>query len=157
MTFPSNVVDEIVGALKRNLPDHNLIRRPVKLMDMTRTIGVFALDWNPDERSQQIGQEEPTTQRYNFRVQNFVKSANEEHGLAEFALDAKLVRVVLYRDTQLRVALSSLQEELLGTVERVLKYSVQRQRFANNETRNSSFVYVAQTDFFVETEAIKLT
>jgi hypothetical protein len=84
-----------------------------------------------------------------------VKSLEEQEGRVAFTLHAKMVRAILYRDPDLRVRLGGLQEELLSTAERVKRYGVMRQDFLTNELQGT-FVFLASTDLFVETETTAL-
>lgn len=153
--FPVNVVDEIKVSMEQYMPDHAVIPRQVRFMDPARSIGIYVVDWTPDEQSHQIGQQEPALNRYLYRVQNMVKAADEIEGKALFSLDSKLVRVVLYRDLDLHVRLAALDEELMGSREVAKRWGVARQRFLNTELK-SQFVYIAQTDFWLESESIQL-
>lgn len=154
--FPMNVVDELVDAMEKRMGgDFVVVPRPLRFMDSARSIGVFVADWTPTAGSQQIGQQEPALNRYQYRVQNMVKAGDEVTGKAWFSLDSKSVRAVLYRDGDLRVRLAGLTEELLGTRETAKQWGVARQRFLNTELQGQ-FVFVAQTDFWLESEAIYL-
>lgn len=153
--FPMNVVDELKTSFETLMIDHTVISRPLRFADPARSIGVFVADWTPTQTSQQIGQKEPSLARYQYRVQNMVKTADEVTGKAWFSLDSKSVRAVLYRDPTLEIRLPALIEEVLGTREIVKQWGVGRQRFLSNELR-SQFLYLAQTDFWLETEAIQL-
>lgn len=153
--FPSNVVETVKPQLLKFMPDHVVVARPVRFMDPERTIGIYVVDWTPLDSSHEIGREEPTLARYLYRVQNMVKAADEEYGKEIFAFDSKSVRVVLYRDTTLAVSLATLTDEALGTREVLKRWGVGKQRFLNTELQ-SQFTFVAQTDFWVETESIKL-
>lgn len=154
--FPSNVVDEIVVTFRQHLLNHEIIDRPLRLPDPARCVGVYAVDMAPDQQNAAlIGQSEPVVNRYNFRIQNMVKATNEPEARALFTLDSKSIRVILYRDNQLLVRLKSLTEELLGTRERFQRFGVSRQRFLNNELKGH-FVYLAQTDIWVETDLVRL-
>lgn len=153
--FPMSPVTELKNSFERTMSSHEVIERPLRFSDPARSIGIYVADATPLDNSQQIGQHEPALLRYQYRVQNMVKHTNEIQGKALFAFDAKTIRVVLYRDTTLALRLSELIEEVLGTRERAKQWGVSRQRFLSNELR-SQFVYLAQTDFWLETESVKL-
>lgn len=150
-----NIVDELITSMGTYLPDHTVIGRPVRFSDPARTVGVYPVDFTPVEDSKQIGQVEPALHRYLIRIQNMVKVADEVYGKQLFSLDSKSIRVVLYRDTTLHVRLRGLAEELLGTREVVKRWGIGRQRFLNTDLQ-SQFTFVAQTDFWVESESIEL-
>lgn len=153
--FPMNVVDEIVDRLPTLMPDHTVVGRALKMIDPAQSVGVYPVNWDAIESSQQIGQEEPALQRYLYRVQNMVRSGEEDFGRQMFSFDSKTIRVVLYRDPVLRVRLPLLTEELLDSRETVKRWGVGRQQFLNTELQ-SEFTFVAQTDFWVETESVEL-
>jgi hypothetical protein len=165
--FPSNVLDileERLVALMPPLEDPNevlpnqpypVVQRPLRLTDPQRCGGVYVANWNPVEESHEIGQEEATLNRWNYRIQNLVKHGDETVGRSLFAVDAKVLRAILYRDNQLVVALSSLTDEILGSRERYKRLGVRSQRFLTNELRGTMH-YLSVTDLWVETETVEL-
>jgi hypothetical protein len=154
--FPENVIDALKPSFDAHLTDHKFIPRPLRFTDPERSLGIYALQWNPEqEDSAQIGQMEPALARYQFRIQNLIKAADEVEGRGLYTASAKIVRAILYRDPALRVRLCELSEEVLGSVERVKRYGVRAQGYLNNELR-SQFVYLATTDMWVETEVTQL-
>jgi hypothetical protein len=154
--FPGNIVEEIETALQGGMPEHNVVSRPIRRVDPNYTIGIFATDWLPDEQSIQIGdQAEPVLNRYMLRIQNLVVSADAIAGREQFSSFSKSIRVILYRDPVLNVRLRSLTEVLILSKESVKRFGVTRQRFLNNEL-NGNWLFVAQTDLWVETEVTKI-
>jgi hypothetical protein len=132
--FPFLFVDAMVDSLKAFLPSHQVVPRSLRMTDS----------------AMEIGHPEAVENRYTIRVTVMRKSMDEAVGRAQFANDAKLVRVILYRDPDLRVRLAGLQESLLGTVEQVQRYRVTRQEYNDSELAGS-FVFVANLDFVIET------
>lgn len=153
--FPMNVLDELKVSFDTHMPEHNIILRPLRYTDPAKSVGIYISDWVPQEDSHQIGQEEPALATYAFRIQNLVKHTNEAEGKAWFAFDAKTIRAVLYRDNDLSLRLRNLVENILGTRETAKRWGVARQRFLSNELKGQ-FVYLAQTDFWLQTESIEL-
>lgn len=157
MGFPENVVEVIENRFITLFPGHAVVSRTLRHLDPAKSIGIFVVDVTPDrENSMQIGQREPTVNRYVYRIQNMIKAGDEVSGRAEFGLDSKAIRGILYRDTNLRVELTTLTETFLGSRESLKGFGVVRQRFLNNELGRGSFVYLAQTDVWVETEIVQL-
>ena len=153
--FPGNVIDMVKPRLQTLMPDHILVERPVRFLDPERTVGIYIVDWTPDDRSHEIGQLEATLATYLFRIQNMAKAADEVYGRSIFQFDSKTVRVLLYRDPTLAVGLPTLTEEALGVRESVKQWGVVKQRFLNTDLQGS-FTFVAQTDFWVQTESTRL-
>lgn len=153
--FPVNVVDALVASMKKYMVEHTVVERPVRFIDPARSIGVYVADWSPLEDSQQIGQYEPTLGRYLYRIQNMVKATDEVTGKTYFGADSKMIRAVLYRDPDLHVRLAGLVEEVLGSRESAKRWGVSRTRFLNTELK-SQFTYIAQTDFWLESEVVQL-
>lgn len=153
--FPMNVLDELAVAFGTHMPNHTVIQRPLRYSDPNQSIGLYAVDTNPLQEAMVIGQQEPILNRYNYRIQNLVKHSAEITGKSWFTLDAKTIRAVLYRDNALTLRLAALVEEVLGTREVAKQWGVSRQRFLSNELQ-SQFIYLAQTDFWLETESIEL-
>jgi hypothetical protein len=154
--FPLNIVDALavkVGEIEGvAIP---VPKRPLRLSDPAISVGVHADDWVPKPDSFQIGQVEPSLATYMVRVQTMVRHSNEEEGRKLHTAISKHLRALLYRDEPLRVSLGGLYEDIRGSRERVQRFGVARQRFLNN-TFNGVMVYLATTDFFVETETVTL-
>lgn len=153
--FPMNIVEEVHTSLVAAFAGYTVVDRPLRPNDPAGAIGIFANDWIPRLDSFQIGQREPALQHYEFSIHNMVKNSDESTGRKIFALDAKTVRVVLYRDADLLVRLKLLQEDILGVREHFQKLNVSRQRMVNNEIRGV-FIWVATTSVSVDTESIQL-
>lgn len=154
--FPMNCVDEIRASFVQYLdPEVAVIRRPVRITDPNRSVGIFPVNQEPVESSQQIGQMEPVLSQYLLRVQLLVKHADEEAGRRLYAVDTTSLKVILYRDPGLRMRLAALSHTIMGTTERFKKFTVRSQRFLNNEL-GTQFVYLSVTDLVVETELAQL-
>lgn len=153
--FPENIIDVLEARFKATMGDHAIIRRPLRHADPARSVGMFVVNWVPDQNEAQIGQVEPVLANYFVRIQNMIKAGDEIEGRNLYGVDAKTVRAMLYRDPTLRVEFTGLTEEVLGTVERLQKYGIQTQSFMNNELQGQ-FVYLATTDLWIQTEITKL-
>jgi hypothetical protein len=105
--------------------------------------------------SQQIGQMEPALNRYELRIQTLVKHSNEEEGTALAALDGKSVRVILYRDPNLKVRLLALSEEQMSSRETLKRYGVRRQNLLNTDIKGV-FCFLTTTEIWVESETVQL-
>lgn len=161
----SELMSEVVSVLETRFTEllndatqeYSVLTRTLRPTDPNQAIGIFASDWAPFEDSMEMGgpgvPAEPTISRYNFRIQNMVKAANEVEGRQMFARDAKIIRAILYRDQALAVRLRDINEVTLDSSERVMRYGVQRQRFLNNEIRGS-FLYLATTELWVDTATV---
>jgi len=149
--FPATFVSMIAKALDDLLPDDCVVvERPLGESDPNYAVGVYAESWATDEDTYQIGQFEPTENRYEIRVQSLVKSIDHMTGRAAHSNLAKTIRVILYRDTTLRVRLTTATEELLSSVERVKGYGVKRQEFLSGKV-GAGFMFMATTHVFVDT------
>ncbi len=159
--FPENVIDEICVSFTEHMaavdddPKAEVLKRPLRHTDPALSVGVYAFNWVPDPESAQIGQHEPALATYLYRIQLMVKHATETEARALFTTHAKIVRAILYRDPGLRVRLAALQEDLLGSRERFHRFGVRNQSFLNNELRGT-WVYLATTDLWVETETVQI-
>lgn len=154
--YPFNIIGEIERSLKDNLAGgHTFIKRALRITDPARSASTFALTWQPMNDSQQIGQMEPALNRYELRIQTLVKHANEEEGIALSSLDAKSVRVILYRDPNLKIRLLALSEELMSSRETVKRYGVRRQNLLNTDIKGV-FCFLTTTEIWVESETVKL-
>lgn len=153
--FPTAFVDAVVSSLQANLPNNIVLHRPLRSEDPGGVIGVWAENWVADEDSFVMGQNDPVVTRYLVRVRNLIKATDEEYGRGIFSVEAKAIRVILYRDPDLRVRLAGLQEEMMSTVERVKKYTVARQDYMSAQM-SGAFNFLATTDVRIETETTLL-
>jgi hypothetical protein len=150
--FPYNVVDVLVAQLDPYLSELDaIVRRPLRFTDPPRCMGIYPFDWAPQVESMEISAWEPTLGRYGVRIQNLVQHGDEDEGREMVTLDATIARTVLYRGTELGVALGGLSESVLGHGERFKRFGVRNQQFMNNELRGQ-FVFLATMDLWVETE-----
>lgn len=149
--FPENVVAELKVSLEALATFDVILKRPLKPVDPNNSCGVYAVDWVPQEYA--MGQFDPAISRYLFGIQTFVKHGNEQEGIELHAQHAKKVRVMLYRDTDLRVRLGQLSTIEAGVTERAQKWGVQHQRYISNEI-NNNFLFLAVTEFWLETEMV---
>jgi hypothetical protein len=157
--FPANVCDLIVAQVPTwtaypladtgSLADR-VIDRPLQPNDADGAVGVYAGEWTPSEY--EIGGSEPTMQRYTLLVENMTKGANTPEVRAVHSRRAKILRAMLYRDGDLRVALGELAEELGGVTERFGRFGVTRQRFFTREV-SGTFLHLAQAEVWVETNS----
>jgi hypothetical protein len=149
--FPALFTVKIGETLQEYLTDCHIILRPVRTEDATNSVGIYSATWMPDDNSHEIGSYGPTIQRYLIKIQNVVSAFSEAEGRALHSNIAKMIRVILYRDPVLRVALLGLAETMLSGVERVTKFNVARQDFLSSKI-GASFIYLATTDVLIETE-----
>lgn len=158
-SFPDSIGDELASALDNGFDgDYTIVRRPIRSGDPAQTIGIFAFDWTPTPGSAEMNSahlKEPTLQTYTIRIQLLRKDADEVSGRASAALDTKILRTVLYRDSDLQVSLGQLTEDLLGSRERMQRWGLRNQRFFNNQV-GAQFLFLTQTDFWAETESTVL-
>ncbi len=153
--FPNNAVLAIRDTMQGIDEALFVTTRQLRPSDPNEALGVFAMQWNPNEDSYELrGTEfgaEPTVQRYNIGVQCAVKDMDEERGLNRHAAFAKTVRAMLYRDPDLAVSLRSLTVSLLGETERTMRYGIRTQRYMSTEIEGT-WLYLATLEFWLETE-----
>lgn len=151
MPFPTAIVDALSDELALTLGAGKVLRRPLRPTDPDASIGVIAADWVPN--AMVIGQHDPAIGTYLIQIQAFVKHTNEEEGRDEHADFAQRIRLMLYRNTTLRVRLSGLSHSVDGLIERVQRWGIRQQRFASNEV-DGEFLYLSTTEFWIETETV---
>lgn len=152
--FPNNVVEVLAEEFMGIEGMEFVLKRPLNATDPDMCLGVFALDWVPEEY--EIGQYEPAIATYHYAVQAFVKHANEEEGIAKHTILSKMVRAMLYRESSIRVRLGSLTETSLGIKERTQRWGVRQQRFMSNEIAGA-FLYLSTVELWLQTEAVLAT
>lgn len=154
VVYPNNVVALLVDRFKTLSPDFVIVPRRLRPTDANESVGVHAQQWAPDEDSYEVkgflGASEPTLSRYLIVVEGFVKDTDEERGLVRHAVMAKLLRVMLYRDMTLRIALQTMSVEMFDSVERTGRYGIAGQQYISAEIQGS-FLYLSTLEFWVET------
>lgn len=150
--YPAVFVKLIAESMERNLPECEglVVQRPVAAEDASMTLGVFPATWTTDTETYQLGQFEPTQNEYVIRIQSMVKASDDAVGRALFSNLAKMIRVILVRDPELRVRLLQSSESLLSSVERVDGYAVTRQDYLDGRV-GMAFMFLATTTVTVRT------
>jgi hypothetical protein len=155
IVFPNNVQSVMVERFQTLDPDMTLFKRPLRSSDPSESVGVFPINWQPDEDSYEIegrtGASEPKLQMYFFGVQAFVKDADRERGLIVHSILAKMLRAMLYRDATLAVSLLALSVEMFDSIETTKRFGIRTQRFISNELPNE-WLNLSILEFWLETE-----
>lgn len=154
--FPSNAISLIMSRSQLLDSDLFVTSRPLRNSDPVQSVGVFGVQWMPDEDSYEmrggsLGRSEPTLQTYLMTVQTFIKDMDEEKGLAVHSVLSKMVRSMLYRNDPLRVALLALSVTMNSSTERAKRFGVRTQRYVSNEIQGS-WLYLSTTEVWLETE-----
>jgi hypothetical protein len=154
LEFPNNFVYCLAEVYPALDPDITVQKRPLRPSDPNYSVGVYGSLWQPDEESYEIGHlapGEPTLSIYQVGVQSLIKDGDTQRGLAISSILAKRLRVVLYRNQPLRVALGSLYVEDDGFRESMRRWGVRSQRFMSNDIEGT-FVTISVMDLWMETE-----
>jgi hypothetical protein len=154
--FPYNVVNLILEHAQLLDEDLFVTNRPLRESDPNQSIGVFGMQWMPDEETFEMrglpaGISEPTISRYVISLQACIKDMDEARGAEVHATLAKMIRTMLYRDEALRVALRQLSVTMSESVERTQRFGVQTQRYLSNELEGA-WLYLSTLEFWLETE-----
>lgn len=150
LQFPDNIVQEFKSALAGLGGIDAVVGRRLRMSDSNACVGVFAEEWLPGEMG--IGQPmEPLDNRYTITIQLLIKHAQEEEALSQHSVLSKSIRVMVYRDPDLRVRLPQLSETYMQRRESVQKWDVRAQRFMSNEIEGT-FLYLSSTEVIVTTE-----
>lgn len=150
--FPGNIVWMLAAGASRVPEVDVVLRRALRVTDPHRSVGVIAMDWNPEQYEIGTGAMEPTLACYNFRVQYMVKMAGDEAlAMQQHASGSKSVRTMLYRDAEFNVQLRSLSETDYGRTEQVKKFTIKGQRYLSNEI-SGTFIHISSIDLSVDVE-----
>jgi len=157
--FPNNIVEVLALSCEAYIdsePDATLrvsvLRRPLIPVDSIQCIGIFCQKWTPDRQSFEIPSNEPTLQRYTIKIQCLIKDMDENRGLAAHSVLSKLVRNMVYRNQNLRVALTSLNDNTGGVMERLQRYGIRSQDYISGEIKGGFFMHLSTLDTYFETE-----
>lgn len=157
--FPANIVDILALVLQEIDPPSTpggtdglrIVKRPIHPTDATETVSIVAGTWTPEDESRELGQREPTLQRYAITVEAMVKDMDQERGIATHSLLSTHVRHMLYRDPALVGALPELSVTLRGYTEHLKDWGVRQQRFLNNKF-NGEFYFLSAVDLWFRTD-----
>lgn len=132
----------------------HMFDRMLTTTDPDRSVGVFPATWLPNHDSYEIGNPsgEPTLQQYQVGLHILTKDSDRLRGLDEHTALARRVRMVLYRDTILRVALGSLTVQDSWGTESFRKGWATSHRYLSKELGNNSLAYLSVLDYTLETE-----
>lgn len=153
--FPNNVVDLLNTRLNLIDDDLRIFRRPLRETDPVQSIGIFAMQWMPQDDSYEFrgfpSASQPTIQSYLIMLQAFIRDADEERGLATHSVLTKTIRSILYGDEPLQVGLSSLVISMNGSSEHSKRWGIRQSRYFSNEL-DGDWIYLSTTEFWLETE-----
>lgn len=154
--FPDNLVEVMHDAVTRveGVTIGAVFDRYLNKTDPNGAVGIQTEEWIPvDYEMNGRGDFEPTVQNYLFSVQHMVKHADAQEGQRIHREVAKSIRLMLYRDNAVQVALRQLLEwdEVLDRKERFQGLRITAQRFASNDI-DGTFVFLSATEVTVQTE-----
>lgn len=155
-TFPESIVD----ALKAHLgPDDDGVpqvegitaafARQLRRSDVNGGLGIHVDDWVAiDYEMGGTGLLRPTVKEYNLTLAHMVKNLAEEPGAKTHREVAKSLLAMLVEQSPLTVALRQLVGIGDTYTERIDKWQVPGQKFADNEIEGS-FVYLSATELTI--------
>jgi hypothetical protein len=155
--FPNNIVEVLKTELQKIDTELSVVRRPLQTTDVEQAVGVFALDWIPDETSIEMrggtspAPQFPTLSEHYVSIQSLIRDTDEERGIATHSALAQRIRSTVARSASLRLALAALTWTGLGSTERAKRWGISRQRYMTTEVQGT-WLYLSITEFKMETE-----
>jgi hypothetical protein len=162
--FPGNVIALIVARLQMLYPNTSIVKRKLRPGEQTQTIGVYPMQWGPDEDSYEIGSgnlvlgqtpstaNQPTIGIYLIGIQTLVLDSDEESGILTHNVMSNAIRSLLYNDAPLGVGLNSLAVVTGHVTEVIQARRINRQRFLDGQI-SGNYVYLSTTEYAVDTES----
>lgn len=148
MFFPDNAIAVLAEHLAEINGVEAVVLRAPEPTDPNGCLSIVCDEYVPEEM--QMGSFMPAAGTYRLLVSHLVKNSDAEEGNRTHRLVAKAIRLMLYRDQALRVALGQLQEADTY-VERILKWDVPVQRYGSNEI-SGQFIFLSVTELNIHTE-----
>lgn len=148
--FPGNIVTCLQPFLAGLEGVDNVIGRVVRPTDPNGTVGIAVSSWIPT--TQEIGVGEPMGS-YSVFVSTVQRYTSEVEGRRNSSLLVKSIRVLLYRNRDLHVALHQLTETISGLTESVSRARVKQQRFIDDKMQNA-FLFLSVTQLDVDTDIV---
>jgi hypothetical protein len=155
--FPANVVASIWNLLGLLDPDVLVVMRPVKEIDPVQTIGIFAVDSEPIDNSQEIrgqyvpGVALPTLTRYGVNIQVKHTDGDMERGIMTHSAMTNIVTSTVARNDSLRLLLASLSSTYSGMTESFQQLRLERVRYMSGEL-GGQFQYMSVCEYSLQTE-----
>lgn len=153
--FPYNLVDIVATAMDDLDGRIKVLKRPLDTTDLDMSCSVIPSNWTPQVDSREMQGKfipEPTLQQYVLVSQGMVKDFDEERGLRRHSQLARAIRVLLYRNPALQVALRAQAiTDASGTTERVQDLVQMDQQFLGNET-DGEFIFLSSLRLRVVTQ-----
>lgn len=153
--FPYNCIDIVAVALADIDDRIKVFKRPIDITDLDMACSVVPSAWTPEVNSREMQGRlipEPTLQQYVIVLQGMVKDFDEERGLRRHSQLAHAIRVMLYRNPGLQVALrQQAVTDASGTTERVQDLVQMDQQFLGNEN-DGQFIFLSSLRLRVVTE-----
>lgn len=149
--WPFNAALTIKEGIKTlfGLTDNSVFLRALRNTDPAVSIGIIPVSWEPIEN--EIGQIESTLSRYPCVIQSMIKHADESDGLVAHAMLSKRIRRMVDTVNPVSVALGQLSVDRADSIERMLRWQIQRQQFLVN-TLDETFIYLAALNITIDTE-----
>lgn len=154
--FPYNSIELIALVAGDIDPRIEVLKRPLVITDTDMSVSVLPSTWAPEAGSREMmGQTlvEPTIQQYVIVIQGMVKDFDEERGLKRHSQLARALRVLLYRNPALQVALRGQAiTDASGTTERVQDLKQMDQQFLGNEGDEGQFIFLSSLRIQISTQ-----
>lgn len=131
-----------------------VFKRPLRTSDPTQSVGIFPSMKRPDNNSIEIQSVEPTLKRYTTILQTLVQDSQEEAAISIHSILSNRLWRMLYRDSPLKLGLTSLSVVADNSVERLQRRGIELQRYLSNEV-NGSFVQTSWIECWFETETVE--
>lgn len=150
LPFPDNAIEVLATQLAMVEGVDQVLTRLMEPTDPNGALSITCDVWEPEEM--QVGSFFPASGTYKLMLAHMVKNTDGEEGNRTHRMVAKALRLMLYRDLNLRVALAELSEGV-DPIERILTWSVASQRFGSTEI-TGQFVYLSVTELNIHTETV---
>jgi len=156
MFFPYNLIDIMAVAMGNIDTRIEVLKRPLAVTDLDLSVSVLPASWSPEVDSREMQGKfipEPTLQQYVIVAQGMVKDFDEERGLKRHSQLARALRVLLYRNPALQVALRAQAiTDASGTTERVQDLVQMDQQFLGNEDDEGQFIFLSSLRLRIVTQ-----
>lgn len=151
-----NYEEMVLEILREHLKDvhgvSHVVMRLLNMHDKTQTLGITLNEWVPDEYEIAGGFHEPSLSHYEFTLGHVVKHKDEATGLKIHREVAKYLRMGLYQNADLQLALRSIVNVSHDgfRTERTHLIRVTRQQLDNNDI-NQEHWFLSATQLRIDT------
>ena len=151
--FPDGIVEALIPLMETIDGITQTVDRDPVPNDKNGTLGIAFLGWRSIDHEMGQGHFGSAISVYEFRLTHLIKHSNRSDGLKEQRLVARAIRSMLAHDPASKVALLPQVHTNANYTERLKRWDVGGQEFADDFI-DKAFFFVSETQVTFQTETV---